>query len=195
MSGVVVDGESLSCRDVVEVAPGGVPVTLSGPALAAATEVHRTALAASAVRPVYGRTTGVGANRDAVVGTGDAETHDLRLLLSHAAGVGDPLDATVVRAAMLVRLNQLVAAGSGIHPRFLRALEFGLAILAVSALSFLGYGAPPPAPEWGSLVADGRNYLAVAWWICAMPGLVIAATVLSVNRVSRALDGEWGRSA
>ncbi|MBN9797898.1 ABC transporter permease [Pseudonocardia alni] len=77
----------------------------------------------------------------------------------------------------------------------LAVLEFGLAILAVSALSFLGYGAPPPASEWGSLVADGRNYLAVAWWVCAMPGLVIAATVLSVNRISRALDGEWGRSA
>ncbi|WP_224390884.1 ABC transporter permease [Pseudonocardia sp. ICBG1293] len=77
----------------------------------------------------------------------------------------------------------------------LAVLEFGLAILAVSALSFLGYGAPPPASEWGTLVADGRNYLAVAWWVCAMPGLVIAATVLSVNRISRALDGEWGRSA
>ncbi|GAA1839729.1 ABC transporter permease [Pseudonocardia alni subsp. carboxydivorans] len=77
----------------------------------------------------------------------------------------------------------------------LAVLEFGLAILAVSALSFLGYGAPPPASEWGSLVADGRNYLAVAWWVCAMAGLVIAATVLSVNRISRALDGEWGRSA
>lgn len=77
----------------------------------------------------------------------------------------------------------------------LAVLEFGLAILAVSALSFLGYGAPPPASEWGSLVADGRNYLAVAWWVCAMPGLVIAATVLSVHRISRALDGEWRRSA
>lgn len=77
----------------------------------------------------------------------------------------------------------------------LAVLEFGLAILAVSALSFLGYGAPPPASEWGSLVADGRNYLAVAWWVCAMPGLVIAATVLSVNRIARALDGEWRRSA
>ncbi|MEU6697233.1 ABC transporter permease [Pseudonocardia sp. NPDC046786] len=77
----------------------------------------------------------------------------------------------------------------------LAVLEFGLAILAISALSFLGYGAPPPASEWGSLVADGRNYLAVAWWMCAMPGLVIAATVLSVNRISRALDGEWRRSA
>jgi peptide/nickel transport system permease protein len=76
----------------------------------------------------------------------------------------------------------------------LALLEFGLAVLAVSALSFLGYGAPPPSPEWGSLIAEGRNYL-VSWWLCAMPGLTIAATVLSVNRVSRALDGEWARSA
>ena len=72
----------------------------------------------------------------------------------------------------------------------LAVLEFGLAILAVSSLSFLGYGAPPPAPEWGSLVAEGRNYMAVAWWLCAVPGAAIAVTVLAVNRISRALDGE-----
>jgi peptide/nickel transport system permease protein len=71
----------------------------------------------------------------------------------------------------------------------LAVLEFGLAILAVSSLSFLGYGAPPPAPEWGSLVAEGRNYMAVAWWLCAAPGAAIAAAVLAVNRISRALDG------
>jgi peptide/nickel transport system permease protein len=76
----------------------------------------------------------------------------------------------------------------------LAVLEFGLAILAVSSLSFLGYGAPPPAPEWGSLIAEGRNYMATAWWLCAMPGAAIAATVLSVNRISRALDGEWARA-
>jgi peptide/nickel transport system permease protein len=75
----------------------------------------------------------------------------------------------------------------------LAVLEFGLAILAVSSLSFLGYGAPPPAPEWGSLIAEGRNYIAASWWLCAMPGFAIAATVLSVNRISRALDGEWSR--
>jgi peptide/nickel transport system permease protein len=75
----------------------------------------------------------------------------------------------------------------------LAVLEFGLAILQVSALSFLGYGAPPPAPEWGALIAEGRNYLATSWWLCTMPGLVIAATVLAVNRISRALDGEWAR--
>lgn len=75
----------------------------------------------------------------------------------------------------------------------LAALEFGAAILAVSSLSFLGFGAPPPAPEWGSLVADGRNYLVTAWWLTTLPGLVIALSVLAANRISRALD-EGGRS-
>jgi peptide/nickel transport system permease protein len=75
----------------------------------------------------------------------------------------------------------------------LATLEFGTAILAVSSLSFLGYGAQPPAPEWGSLISDGRNYLANSWWLCTLPGLVIAAAVLSTNRISRALDGEWAR--
>lgn len=69
----------------------------------------------------------------------------------------------------------------------LAALEFGTAILAVSALSFLGFGAAPPQPEWGLLVADGRNYVATAWWLTTLPGLVIAVAVLSTNVVSRHL--------
>ena len=73
----------------------------------------------------------------------------------------------------------------------LATLEFGVAVLAVSALSFLGYGAPPPEPEWGALVAEGRNYLATAWWLTALPGLTVAATVLAAGRLARALDGEW----
>jgi len=74
----------------------------------------------------------------------------------------------------------------------LATLEFGVAVLQISALSFLGYGAPPPDPEWGSLVAEGRNYLATAWWLSALPGLTVTATVLAAGRVARALDGEWG---
>ncbi|WP_205705443.1 ABC transporter permease [Kineococcus indalonis] len=70
----------------------------------------------------------------------------------------------------------------------LAALEFGVAVLAVSALSFLGFGAPPPAPEWGSLVSGGRDYLATSWWLTTLPGLVVAAVVLSANRVARALE-------
>ena len=72
----------------------------------------------------------------------------------------------------------------------LATLELGTAILAVSSLSFLGYGAVPPAPEWGSLVAGGRDFLGTAWWLTAMPGLTIALTVLAAWRISRALGGQ-----
>ncbi|HKS45737.1 MAG TPA: ABC transporter permease [Amycolatopsis sp.] len=71
----------------------------------------------------------------------------------------------------------------------LAVLTFGVAVLEISSLSFLGFGAAPPAPEWGSLVAGGRAYLAVAWWMTTLPGLVIAAVVLAANRISRALEG------
>lgn len=72
----------------------------------------------------------------------------------------------------------------------LLALEFGSAVLAVSALSFLGFGAPPPQPEWGLLVSEGRDFLASAWWMTTLPGLVVAAVVLAANRLSHALDSE-----
>ena len=66
----------------------------------------------------------------------------------------------------------------------LAALQFGTAILAISTLGFLGYGAPPPTPEWGLMVAEGRDYLATAWWLTTLPGLVVVAVVLSANRIS-----------
>jgi peptide/nickel transport system permease protein len=68
----------------------------------------------------------------------------------------------------------------------LAAMEFGEAILYVSTLSFLGYGVQPPAPEWGALVADGRDYLNSSWWLTTLPGLTIVVTVLAANRISRA---------
>ncbi|PTT15989.1 peptide ABC transporter permease [Microbacterium sp. HMWF026] len=74
----------------------------------------------------------------------------------------------------------------------LAALEFGVMVLAISSLSFLGFGAPPPAPEWGSLVSGGRDYLAIAWWLTTLPGVVIVAVVLSANRISRALERNGG---
>jgi len=70
----------------------------------------------------------------------------------------------------------------------LAALDFGLVVLAVSSLSFLGFGEPPPAPEWGALVAAGRNYMATAWWLTALPGLTVAVLVLSTTRLARALE-------
>lgn len=70
----------------------------------------------------------------------------------------------------------------------LAALECGAAILAVAALGFLGYGAPPPQPEWGLAVSEGRDYLATYPWIALFPGIVIAAVVLSTNRIGKS----WG---
>ena len=71
------------------------------------------------------------------------------------------------------------------------ALQFGSAILAISTLGFLGYGAPPPTPEWGLLIADGRNYVSTAWWLTTFPGLAVVLVVLSANRISQSI----GRNA
>lgn len=76
----------------------------------------------------------------------------------------------------------------------LAALNFGGAILAIAALGFLGYGAPPPTPEWGLMIAEGRNYVATAWWLTALPGLVVVVVVLAANRLSAAA-AERGRRA
>lgn len=54
-------------------------------------------------------------------------------------------------------------------------------ILAESALSFFGFGAPPTIPTWGRLISDGRDLLPTVWWISTFPGLAIAATVVSFN--------------
>ncbi|MEK8131590.1 ABC transporter permease [Paenibacillus filicis] len=61
------------------------------------------------------------------------------------------------------------------------AIGIGTSILAGSALSFLGLGVVKEIPDWGALLAQGRGYLMVAWWICTFPGLAIALFVLAVN--------------
>lgn len=75
----------------------------------------------------------------------------------------------------------------------LAALQLGSAILQISTLGFLGYGAPPPTPEWGLLIAEGRNYVATAWWLTVLPGAVVVVVVLATNRLSQAIRG--GESA
>ena len=75
----------------------------------------------------------------------------------------------------------------------LAVLDFVQAILAIAALSFLGFGAPPPSPEWGSIVSAGQPYLSTAWWISSLPGLTIAIFAVCVNRVARALQDRRAR--
>ncbi|GMA30816.1 ABC transporter permease [Litorihabitans aurantiacus] len=70
----------------------------------------------------------------------------------------------------------------------LAALQFGTAILAISTLGFLGYGAPPPTPEWGLLISEGRSHLATSWWLTTLPGVVVVLVVLSANRISGAIS-------
>jgi peptide/nickel transport system permease protein len=67
-------------------------------------------------------------------------------------------------------------------------LQVGYVILLEGTLSFLGVGVPPPSPAWGLMIADGRGFLATAWWISLFPGLAMLLTVLAVN-----LMGDWLR--
>jgi peptide/nickel transport system permease protein len=60
-------------------------------------------------------------------------------------------------------------------------LQFGGAILATAALSFLGLGAQPPTPEWGAMAFAGRAFLREAWWMSLFPGLAILVAVLGLN--------------
>ncbi|SQG65236.1 ABC-type transporter, permease component [Corynebacterium renale] len=69
----------------------------------------------------------------------------------------------------------------------LAAVQFGSAILQLATLGFLGYGTPPPIPEWGLLIADGRDYVATSWWLTVLPGVVIVAVVMSTNHLATAL--------
>ncbi len=61
------------------------------------------------------------------------------------------------------------------------ALSFSTAILDAAALGFLGVGAQPPTPEWGTMLAEAREFILRAWWVVTFPGLAILLTVLAIN--------------
>jgi peptide/nickel transport system permease protein len=90
--------------------------------------------------------------------------------------------ATDIRI-MFVHLLQSVAAPIIV----MVTIGIGDAILSGSALSFIGLGAPPPTPEWGAILRDGREFLRIAWWISVFPGLMIVVTVVSFNLLGDAL--------
>ena len=60
-------------------------------------------------------------------------------------------------------------------------LDLGAVILVAAGLSFIGFGAGPNTPEWGRMVAEGRNFMTTAWWMITFPGLAIFITVLGFN--------------
>ncbi len=78
------------------------------------------------------------------------------------------------------------------------ALSFSTAILDAAALGFLGLGAQPPTPEWGTMLADAREFVLRAWWVVTFPGLAILINVLAINLMGDglrdALDPKLKRS-
>ncbi|HEV8142009.1 MAG TPA: ABC transporter permease [Methylomirabilota bacterium] len=67
-------------------------------------------------------------------------------------------------------------------------LQIGYVIIVEASLSFLGAGIPPPTPAWGSMIAEGRDFVTSAWWVSFLPGLAILLVVLAFN-----LLGDWLR--
>ena len=78
------------------------------------------------------------------------------------------------------------------------ALSFSSAILDAAALGFLGMGAQPPTPEWGTMLAEAREFILRAWWVVTLPGVAILSTVLAINLMGDglrdALDPKLKRS-
>ncbi len=69
-------------------------------------------------------------------------------------------------------------------------LDVGFVALTTAGLSFLGLGALPPTPEWGRMVAEGRDYLLVQWWVTTFPGLALFLVVLGFNLLGEVLR-DW----
>jgi peptide/nickel transport system permease protein len=93
-----------------------------------------------------------------------------------ARAIGHPFGKIVRQHVLPNALRPLIA---------LFTLGVGNAVIWASGLSFLGLGVPPPSPEWGALLAAGRDYTTVAWWLEVMPGLAIIFLAVSVTVIGR----------
>jgi len=99
------------------------------------------------------------------------------ITVARVAGVSNPM--ILIRHLTPNVLNTLLV---------LATLQFGSVIVFEAGLSFLGLGIQPPQVSWGGMLADGRNFIEVAWWLITMPGIAIMASCLASN-----LLGDWLR--
>jgi histidine ammonia-lyase len=146
---IAIDGTSLTCAQVASVARGAAGVRVAAAARAAAREAWQVAREVAGQRPVYGRTTGVGAKRNVEVSAGEAAQHGLHVLRSHAAGAGPLLDPELGRAMLVVRLNQIGAGGSWVHPDLLGVLA-----------DAINRGFTPPVSRYGAIGTGDLTALA-----------------------------------
>jgi histidine ammonia-lyase len=146
---LVLDGRSLTCDQVAAAARGGRRVRPAEPGRQRALAAARLAATVAARQQVYGRTTGVGANRSMQVSDDDAAGHGLRLLRSHAGGGGPLIAAELSRAMLVVRANQIAAGGSGVDPAVLDVLADGVNL-----------GLSVPVPRYGAIGTGDLTALA-----------------------------------
>ncbi|MFC3572767.1 aromatic amino acid ammonia-lyase [Streptomyces yaanensis] len=137
---VVLDGVALGVEDVVRLADGDARPVPATEAMKRVEESWDAARQIAATGRVYGRSTGVGANRNVDVPTEAAAGHGLRLLRSHAGAIGEELSARQARAMLAIRANQLLAGGAGLRPSVITAL-----------CEALESGAYPVVNEFGSV--------------------------------------------
>ncbi|MFE2964698.1 aromatic amino acid ammonia-lyase [Streptomyces sp. NPDC059340] len=137
---VVLDGRSTGVADIVRLADGAARPVPGTEAMKRVEQSWDAARQIAATGRVYGRSTGVGANRNEDVPTEAAAEHGLRLLRSHAGAIGEELPARQVRAMLAVRANQLLAGGAGLRPTVVTAL-----------CEALETGAYPVVNEFGSV--------------------------------------------
>ncbi|MGW6925327.1 aromatic amino acid lyase [Streptomyces sp. NPDC054950] len=145
----VLNGTTLTVGELIALVDGAAVPTVAPEARERAALSWRTAQALAAAGRLYGRGTGVGAQRSVPVDEGDEAAHGLRLLRSHAGGAGALLPARQVRAMLAVRANQLLAGGSGIQPALIDAL--------VDALRL---GVHPAVNEYGGVGTGDLTALA-----------------------------------
>jgi histidine ammonia-lyase len=148
---IVLDGTSLTCADVAAVGRRLAGVAIGAAGSDRASAAAETARALTATRGVYGRTTGVGANRKIEVEDDDARAHGLRLVRSHASGSGPLLTPELGLAMLAVRANQIAAGGSGVDA----------GVLAVLA-DCVNRGLRPPARVYGGIGTGDLAALATA---------------------------------
>ncbi|MFC7387220.1 aromatic amino acid ammonia-lyase [Sphaerisporangium rhizosphaerae] len=123
---ITLGGSRTGPADIARIARDGAPVHLAADGLERAMAAFEAAGEIARHRPVYGRTTGVGANRTQQVAAAEGDAHGLRLLRSHAGGAGALVPAEQARAMMAVRANQIMAGGAGLRPAFAEALGAAL---------------------------------------------------------------------
>ncbi|WP_322097255.1 ABC transporter permease subunit [Pelagibius sp. Alg239-R121] len=111
----------------------------------------------------------------------------------------DYVTASRVNGAGIFRLMYITVLPNCMAPLIVQAtLSFSTAILDAAALGFLGMGAQPPTPEWGTMLSEARDFILRAWWVVTFPGLAILISVLAFNLMGDglrdALDPKLKRS-